>query len=156
MNEWVKLKQEELDEIRKIGEKAILAPFDEFAKSSNLMHETTIESFTNVSPINHFEYKKIIFNNPATIILWKDGSKTVVKCQTQNGDVYDPEKGIALCFMKKALGNTSRAFNNILNKEVDRFVKDTAKKIFEDACNELADEIANEFLEEKERFDNDN
>lgn len=61
------------------------------------------------------EYTKIIFNPPATIVLWKDGSKTVVKCDDK--DKFDREKGVALCFMKKALGNKSRQINDIL-KEV--------------------------------------
>lgn len=60
-------------------------------------------------------YEKVIFNEPATIVIWKDGSKTVVKCQ--KNDEYDPEKGLALCFMKKALGNKGN-FNNILKKEL--------------------------------------
>ena len=60
-------------------------------------------------------YEKVIFNEPATIVIWKDGSKTVVKCQ-KNYE-YDPEKGLALCFMKKALGNKGN-FNNILKKEL--------------------------------------
>lgn len=60
-------------------------------------------------------YEKVIFNDPATIVIWKDGSKTVVKCQ--KNDEYDPEKGLALCFMKKALGNKGN-FNNILKKEL--------------------------------------
>lgn len=60
-------------------------------------------------------YERIIFNNPATIVIWKDGSKTVVKCQ--QSDKYDPEKGVALCFMKKALGNKGN-FNNILKAEL--------------------------------------
>lgn len=60
-------------------------------------------------------YEKVIFNEPATIVIWKDGSKTVVKCQ--KNDEYDPEKGLALCFIKKALGNKGN-FNNILKKEL--------------------------------------
>lgn len=47
--------------------------------------------------------KKVIFNDPATIILWTDGTKTVVKCQ--EGDIYDPEKGMAMAICKRALGN---------------------------------------------------
>ena len=47
--------------------------------------------------------KKVIFNDPATIVFWEDGSKTVVKCQ--DGDIYDPEKGLAMAISKKALGN---------------------------------------------------
>ena len=49
------------------------------------------------------EIKDVIFNEPATIILWKDGTKTVVKCQ--EGENYDPEKGMAMAISKKALGN---------------------------------------------------
>lgn len=51
-----------------------------------------------------FECKKIIFNGPCTIILWKDGTKTIAK--TSDGEMFDPEKGVAICFMKKALGET--------------------------------------------------
>lgn len=53
--------------------------------------------------------KKVIFNYPATIVLWSDGSKTVVKCQ--DGDVYDPEKGLAMAISKKALGNKGNYCN---------------------------------------------
>lgn len=55
--------------------------------------------------------ERIIFNPPATIVIWKDGTKTVVKAQD---DRYDRMTGVALCYMKKALGNTSRALNDAL------------------------------------------
>lgn len=58
-------------------------------------------------------YKQVIFNKPATIVLWQDGTKTVVKCDER--DEYDPKYGMALCFMKKALGNRSRALNDVLH-----------------------------------------
>ena len=47
--------------------------------------------------------KDVIFNEPATIVMWSDGTKTVVKCQ--EGEGYDPEKGMAMAISKKALGN---------------------------------------------------
>lgn len=47
--------------------------------------------------------EKVIFNDPATIVLWKDGTKTIVKCGDE--DAYDPEKGLAMAIAKKALGN---------------------------------------------------
>lgn len=53
--------------------------------------------------------KDVIFNNPATIVFWVDGSKTVVKCQ--DGDVFDPEKGLAMAISKKALGNKYSSYN---------------------------------------------
>lgn len=62
---------------------------------------------------NNPEITRVIFNDPATIVFWKDGSKTVVKCQP--GDVYDQEKGLALCIAKKYLGNKSN-FNNVFKK----------------------------------------
>ena len=47
--------------------------------------------------------KKVIFNAPATIVFWADGTKTVVKCG--KGDKWDPEKGLAMACAKKLLGN---------------------------------------------------
>jgi hypothetical protein len=60
-----------------------------------------------------FIIKDVIFNNPATIVFWTDGTKTVVKCQED--DIYSEEVGLALCFAKKALGNKSN-FNNVFKK----------------------------------------
>lgn len=53
-------------------------------------------------------YKKVIFNEPATIILWNDGSKTVVKCT--DGEEYDPATGFAMAYVKKLYGNTGGIF----------------------------------------------
>lgn len=53
--------------------------------------------------------KRVIFNKPATIILWEDGTKTVVKCQP--GDRYDKEKGFAFALMKKIYGS---GFNDVI------------------------------------------
>lgn len=63
--------------------------------------------------ILYMKPKKIILNGPATIIIWVDGTKTVVKCDKD--DTYDPEKGIALCFMKKAMNNKSN-YNNVFKE----------------------------------------
>lgn len=53
--------------------------------------------------------RNVIFSPPATIVLWADGTKTVVK--TKNGDIYDPEKGLAMAISKKALGNRGNYYN---------------------------------------------
>lgn len=47
--------------------------------------------------------KKVIYNDPATIIFWSDGTKTVVKCM-ENED-YDPEKGFMAAVTRKAFGD---------------------------------------------------
>lgn len=48
---------------------------------------------------------RVIFNDPATIIIWKDGSKTVVK--RSEYDTWDPEKGFCMAVIKKLYGHTS-------------------------------------------------
>ena len=57
--------------------------------------------------------KKVIFSGPATTIIWKDGTKTTVKCQDE--DVWDDDVGIAMCYLKKMLGNKGN-FNNIFRE----------------------------------------
>lgn len=57
--------------------------------------------------------KKVIFNYPATIVFWNDKTKTVVKCC--NLDEWDPEKGLAMAFMKKLFGNTE-AYHQVFKK----------------------------------------
>ena len=57
------------------------------------------------------EIKNVIFNDPATIVFWKDGTKTVVKCQ--DGDEFDPEKGLAMAIVKKAYGNKGSYCNKL-------------------------------------------
>ena len=53
--------------------------------------------------------KNVIYNDPATIAFWSDGTKTVVKAQP--GDIFDPEKGLAMVIAKKACGNTGNYYN---------------------------------------------
>lgn len=48
--------------------------------------------------------ENVIFNGPATIVFWADGTKTVVKCQED--DAFDPNTGLAHAISKKALGNS--------------------------------------------------
>ena len=55
--------------------------------------------------------KKVIYNNPATIVMWSDGTKTVVKCSAR--DTYDPEKGLAMAIAKKSFGNKGNYYKEI-------------------------------------------
>lgn len=54
--------------------------------------------------------KNVIFNDPATIVFWEDGTKTVVKCENEE---FDKEKGLAMACMKKMMGNKGRYFNEV-------------------------------------------
>ena len=51
--------------------------------------------------------KKVIFNPPATIVFWGDGTKTVVK----SDETFDPEKGLAMAIAKHHLGNKGNYYN---------------------------------------------
>lgn len=55
--------------------------------------------------------KKVIYNPPATIVCWGDGTKTVVKCC--EADIYDTEKGFAMAVIKKLCGNESAPFHKL-------------------------------------------
>ena len=55
----------------------------------------------------------VIFNEPATVVFWEDGTKTIVKCQ--KGDSYSKETGLAMAIIKKLYGNKGR-YNDIFNK----------------------------------------
>lgn len=68
--------------------------------------------------------EKVIFNKPATIAFWSDGTKTVVKCSDE--DIFDSEKGIALCYMKKFLGNR---FHQVLHYAENSYAKQQEARI---------------------------
>ena len=56
---------------------------------------------------------RVIFNGPATIVFWKDGTKTVVKCGKD--EAFDREKGLAMAMCKRLYGNNGN-FNNVFKK----------------------------------------
>ena len=86
----------------------------------NITSASRIPAFTKTvrldwfTGIDNLKIKKVVYNEPATIVYWDDGTKTVVKCQ--DGDIYDKEKGLALCYMKKITGNKSGIFNKVLKE----------------------------------------
>lgn len=57
--------------------------------------------------------RKVIFNDPAVVIIWKDGTKTTVKCQ--KGDKFDKEKGLAIAIVKHIFGDMGY-YNTIFDK----------------------------------------
>jgi hypothetical protein len=59
-----------------------------------------------INPVDPFQIKNVYFNNPVTVVIWADGTKTIVRCQ--EGDVYSPETGLAL-------GNKG-GFNDVFHK----------------------------------------
>ena len=53
----------------------------------------------------------VIYNKPATIVFWDDGTKTVVKCGKH--DKYTGEHGLVMAIVKKLYGNKGRYYNII-------------------------------------------
>ena len=58
--------------------------------------------YNKVKP-NWLTIKKVHFNNPLTVVLWQDGTKTIVRCS--DNEAFDPEKGLAMAITKKVFGN---------------------------------------------------
>ena len=64
----------------------------------------------------HHGIEKVIFHDPATIVYWVNGDKTVVKCSKD--DIFDPEKGLAMAICKRYLGeNFKQVFKEFLPEE---------------------------------------
>ena len=68
-----------------------------------------VDSFaTKQSTNRRVKIKDVIFSDPATVVFWSDGTKTVVK--TRGGERYDKEKGLAMAIVKKITGNTGNYY----------------------------------------------
>ena len=46
--------------------------------------------------------EKVIYNKPAVIVIWSDGTKTRSTCA--KGDVWNPDLGLTNCVIKKLMG----------------------------------------------------
>lgn len=60
---------------------------------------------------NRLAIDRVIYDGPATVVFWKDGTKTVVKCH--GDDVFSERVGLLMCIAKKAYGGNG-AFNDVL------------------------------------------
>lgn len=58
------------------------------------------------------EIEKVVFNDPATVVFWKDGTKTVSKAA--HGDVFNKETGLAIAIVRKLCGNKN--YNKVFSK----------------------------------------
>ena len=84
--------------------------------------------------------KDVIFNPPATIVFWMDGTKTVVKDQ---GEVfYDPEKGMAMAVAKKAFGNQGNYYN-----QFKKYIDIWEKKQEDESTSSYANTVLGDLIE---------
>lgn len=77
--------------------------YNNYVTTTNAVFNTIPTSQTIIPKI-----KDAIYNDPATIVFWEDGTKTVVKCKNEK---FDPEKGLAMAVSKKMLGNKGNYYN---------------------------------------------
>ena len=82
--------------------------------------------------------KNVIFNPPATVVFWTDGTKTVVK--TQNGEEFDPEKGLTMAYFKKMHGNKGHYFEDI-KKWTEKYEDQNTVKYTDDDLEAMYSEI---------------
>lgn len=68
-------------------------------------HSKMLRQAASIHPVY---IKQVIFNPPATIVLWSDGTKTVVKA---GNEPFDKEKGLAMAICKRTCGNKGNYFN---------------------------------------------
>lgn len=79
--------------------------------------EKSLAVIPDVGVIADDAIKQVIFSGPKTIILWKDGTKTIATCG--EGDHYDKYAGFCAAVTKKMFGSTSK-----VKKIIDRYVKE--------------------------------
>ena len=104
-----------------------------------------------------FVIDKVLFNPPATIVFWLDGTKTVVKCK--KGEEFSEWAGIALCLAKKLYGpnfhkifkthcsDPEKTVNDMTDSEITKAARqaitgmheasEQSKCLFEEFLNEL-------------------
>lgn len=85
----------------------------------------------------NMKFKEVIFNGPATIIYWKDGTKTVVKCT--EGDTYNPEVGIAMATLKKIFGEAYPKYRQCVSEAVNEHKEREKKKKLDKYVKEFVD-----------------
>lgn len=114
----------DIDKEMKILAKAVL---------NNMFGTKSVERKTDM------RIKKVYFNDPATVVLWEDRTKTIVKAG--KGDIYDPEKGLAMAIAKKALGNQGNYYEAF------------KKWLPEEPCDDYEDQIEQmkEYIDELEK-----
>ena len=90
---------------------------DEIDNDLNLIR--MIEELEEEEQYDYLAYERIIFNDPATIVIWADGTRTVVKACKE--DKFD--KGVGL---KTAL--LQRVFGKDIDKEINKIVDEDNKR----------------------------
>ena len=87
-------------------------------------------SYKEKEEVKSIAIKHVIFDGPATIVFWDDGTKTVVKCT--DDDSYSYDVGIAMATLKKIFGENystyKHAVSDAISDAIDRELKKKDRK----------------------------
>lgn len=104
--------------------------------------------------------KKVLYNDPATVVFWSDDTKTVAKCV--GGDVYSKETGLSICILKKLIG--TQHVNNLFMDWIPRCVDSNDKSADRDyymslkavrARHKILEKIGNDFNDDYKYFEDE-
>ena len=93
--------------------------------------------------------KKIIHNGPATVVIWGDGEKTVVKLM--EGDTYDEYAAFTAALAKRIWGSTSRVKRALKDATVEQKEKEPEFDSLNILLKHMMDKKDTEYL--KNAFD---
>lgn len=83
-----------------------------FANNSFLKEYFCTWGLTRQQKLNPNNIEKVIFNPPATIVIFKDGTKVVSKAHKED---FDEEKGFMACMMR-IMFNSRGEFDRLIEK----------------------------------------
>ena len=89
----------------------------------------------------------VTFNGPATIIFFKDGTKTVLKCHDE--DTYSIPTGFALALLKKILGGA--AYHKLCEEWLDDIYAAEKERVA--AANNIEEDTTKPHFETRSRLD---
>lgn len=122
---------------------------DEICKSSSHQHV----DYMSISR-QHVDYMmpaidRIIFNNPATIVFWTDGMKTVVKAH--GDDTFSKEHGLAMAIAEKYLDirrrHTVNGEDHSARGDMKRLVSSAEDHSWRPADEVMTDEECEKFFD---------
>lgn len=97
------------EKIKEVEEMRMKNDIEKIEEAQNMLTKMFLNSEYAITIHKDVEIVKVIFNNPATIVFWSDGKKTVVQCSSD--EAFDEEKGLAMAISKRVLGNKGNYYN---------------------------------------------
>lgn len=125
-------------------------------EETNALFNRIHGAFKNGVGYSPLKIEKVIFNNPATIVIWSDGTKTVVKCDCYN-EPFDEEKGLAMAISKKFLGNKGNYYNEFkkwlpkIEEDMDDnlSIKLPVGELYKNVCENIRNSFKNDISRKK-------